>query len=1067
MVKVNEVDYKKIKADFQKKWSIDKIRNMQIEEYTSINEKGKANSSFTYIIETELKNIWNIKWSTSLKFWIYKTKNQKEKSTKWILNTEWYEWYERYWKTKDEAFKKIRNLLVEIIDCVNNNKYDEIDNIDISHMFKWKVAYMYDNNDRILPIFDYTMLCTICYWNWNIPSNPYSTISIYDELLKNKWENNINNYNSQLINKFIEYKTEFNKNKELSSTFLLKYLYNYWWINTIDEHQKIIKDNWSVLWWVFNSEKNFWIEVVNKINELTTNWLDYFLILWKTNDGINILHVCEFDWIKAIEVVQKDKLQSFIPKYYRKDKSIKYYINIKKIKQVPISLLDLYLPITANIENLLHIQKYSIRQYFSWQLTFSFLRFNNRINSPLYDNFDSKKWNFENNQILKYADLVKKISRFSKIKKIIWIKFNNYYWISEKIWYIDLSNWAYNYNNWEIIKNNKQENIFHDYWINTLNCIVWKNWVWKSRIINAICNYFNDWQNFNINNNRWYVYEEDFEIFLEDTYWYVIKASNSNYIWKTIYREDWNLLWNLILNFSEMKNLYISNSANDSKKLENNTILYWWDEESSNFSSFEYLWVVNWNNFNIDSHYTNIQYILFYIFLNKDLYDLFTRTLKSIGLDYKFEFPKFSIRTWNKDINESLKSVNNIYELLKIIQNEKLSESFFERNSNREKVKSLISWYIKVTRFELEQKNQIYWTNEVQKPILKKINIEWFKKLFEELRFDEEYTKNNITKLQENLELYFWKEYHKHQSYEILNDFFFLLFKANLLNIDYFNDTKISIFWLSSWEQTIITHIAKLIFWIVKNNTKNINVFFDEPDITLHPEWQRKFINAITEVYWAFHTDNKIESKEITDPIKIIRYNNSWIPYNNSIIISTHSPIMLSDIPKENIMALEKNDKWDIGKINEDKLWKTFLNNLYELYWNPFFTNSFIWEFAIKKYREASWIIDITELEEIRNLIKTKIKDIESKELLEISKRLRSINITNYKNSKLFNDFLNIINKDSNIWNIENIIWDEIIINQLEKDIENKEEINLWIILDLFHEIIDNLLLEKINKWKK
>ncbi len=70
----------------------------------------------------------------------------------------------------------------------------------------------------------------------------------------------------------------------------------------------------------------------------------------------------------------------------------------------------------------------------------------------------------------------------------------------------------------------------------------------------------------------------------------------------------------------------------------------------------------------------------------------------------------------------------------------------------------------------------------------------------------------------------------------------------------------------------------------VKQNIKNFIIFFDEIDIGFHPDWQKRTIQYIIDFL-------------------------SLIPDKNfHLIFTTHSPFLLSDIPKQNITFLDKYD---------------------------------------------------------------------------------------------------------------------------------------------------------------
>lgn len=130
---------------------------------------------------------------------------------------------------------------------------------------------------------------------------------------------------------------------------------------------------------------------------------------------------------------------------------------------------------------------------------------------------------------------------------------------------------------------------------------------------------------------------------------------------------------------------------------------------------------------------------------------------------------------------------------------------------------------------------------------------------------------------------------------------------------------------MSSGERALLNIFSRIelcdyLSRIQRNDFKlndNIVLLLDELDLYLHPEWQRNMITKIIDEL------NKIY------PDKIIQ-----------IIFSTHSPLMLSDIPKSNILWLKPDEK----EVNLDS--QTFGANIYDLYKNDFFLNSFMGEFA-------------------------------------------------------------------------------------------------------------------------
>ena len=124
-------------------------------------------------------------------------------------------------------------------------------------------------------------------------------------------------------------------------------------------------------------------------------------------------------------------------------------------------------------------------------------------------------------------------------------------------------------------------------------------------------------------------------------------------------------------------------------------------------------------------------------------------------------------------------------------------------------------------------------------------------------------------------------------------------------------------------------------------------LLFDEPDSCLHPEWARQFIYALNSI---------LNVKPFAE--KSINY---------QIILTTHSPIMLSDIPSEHIICMAR-DKNDLKKINVYKADFGFASNIYDIMKSSFFMEEYFGEFAsrfvddlTRKCGELEKNIDVSE----------------------------------------------------------------------------------------------------------
>ncbi|WP_286733046.1 MULTISPECIES: AAA family ATPase [Sphingobacterium] len=142
---------------------------------------------------------------------------------------------------------------------------------------------------------------------------------------------------------------------------------------------------------------------------------------------------------------------------------------------------------------------------------------------------------------------------------------------------------------------------------------------------------------------------------------------------------------------------------------------------------------------------------------------------------------------------------------------------------------------------------------------------------------------------------------------------------------------------LSSGERQFIYTVSTIIYHI-KNllsiqNThriryRNINIILDELEICFHPEYQRKFIDQFL---------------DLINRLNILR--NCSI----NILIVTHSPFILSDIPKTNILYLERGEQ-----LFDQNLVNPFAANLNDILYQSFFlSGGFMGEYAKNQINSA------------------------------------------------------------------------------------------------------------------
>jgi predicted ATP-binding protein involved in virulence len=197
-------------------------------------------------------------------------------------------------------------------------------------------------------------------------------------------------------------------------------------------------------------------------------------------------------------------------------------------------------------------------------------------------------------------------------------------------------------------------------------------------------------------------------------------------------------------------------------------------------------------------------------------------------------------------------------------------------------------------------------------------------------------------------------------------------FLPSWLNIEFF-DNEIKFESLSTGEKSIFILIITLLYQL-KNLNKTryftINVILDEIEMNIHPLWQKKFLKEV------IFSINKITNKKI------------------NLMLLTHSPFILSDLPKENIIFLEKGKQ-----VYPFENGQTFGANIHTLLSHGFFMkDGLMGEFAKNKINDVINFLNgnkslIRTNDEAQNLINIIGEPVIKKQLQKMldSKRLSKI----------------------------------------------------------------------------
>ena len=177
----------------------------------------------------------------------------------------------------------------------------------------------------------------------------------------------------------------------------------------------------------------------------------------------------------------------------------------------------------------------------------------------------------------------------------------------------------------------------------------------------------------------------------------------------------------------------------------------------------------------------------------------------------------------------------------------------------------------------------------------------------------------------------------------------------------------------SSGEQQLLFSIGTLIYHLRNLNSStnqndnisysNVSIILDEVELYFHPEYQRKYINYLLES---------------------IAHAGLYRIKNVNICCITHSPFILSDIPKNNVLFLDNGNS--VRTMQED----TFGANIHTILQNGFFLESLpIGEFAKKKINELFELLHKGTIEkDTYNLIRLVSEPVLKSQLLRLYHQL-------------------------------------------------------------------------------
>lgn len=174
-------------------------------------------------------------------------------------------------------------------------------------------------------------------------------------------------------------------------------------------------------------------------------------------------------------------------------------------------------------------------------------------------------------------------------------------------------------------------------------------------------------------------------------------------------------------------------------------------------------------------------------------------------------------------------------------------------------------------------------------------------------------------------------------NYFLTSRFFDIIYSHNLIGTSR----------LSSGEQELLNLLSRLYYGITIKPQKFHNIssprilLLDEAEIGFHPDWQREYVKMLTEFMCYMRVRAGVDFQ---------------------IIITSHSPIILSDVPVSCVNFLRREGEVTELVSNERE---TFGENVFRLYRRAFFMeNGLVGEFAKMKIQALEEAIEVGEVTE-------------------------------------------------------------------------------------------------------
>ena len=138
---------------FQRRWPVAILEKMNLQEYNLIKQES-GGDTYCHWIEHHTEILGRIRGYDSYKFGIYdRARHNPHKDERGTLADGNYSFKARYGQTKDEAFNKVKSLLLDVVHSAQSGQFGDIDAVDLDNRLKWKTAFIYADLNTLVTVY--------------------------------------------------------------------------------------------------------------------------------------------------------------------------------------------------------------------------------------------------------------------------------------------------------------------------------------------------------------------------------------------------------------------------------------------------------------------------------------------------------------------------------------------------------------------------------------------------------------------------------------------------------------------------------------------------------------------------------------------------------------------------------------------------------------------------------------------------------------------------------------------------------------------------------------------------